>query len=49
MFLVGFLDDLKINIRPSKRLIIMVLMLFLIIYILPIKIFNIDIPFLTYL
>ena len=46
MFLVGFLDDLKINIRPSIRLIIMVLMLFLIIYILPIKIFNIDIPFL---
>ena len=46
MFLVGFLDDLKINIRPSKRLIIMVLMLYLIIYILPIKIFNIDIPFL---
>ena len=46
MFLVGFLDDLKINIRPSIRLIIMILILFLIIYILPIKIFNIDIPFL---
>ena len=25
MFLVGFLDDLKINIKPFKRLIIMVL------------------------
>ena len=46
MFLVGFLDDLKINIKPSKRLIIMVLILFMLIYILPIKIFNIDIPFL---
>ena len=46
MFLVGFLDDLKINIKPSKRLIIMVLLLFLLIFFLPIKIFNIDIPFL---
>ena len=46
MFLVGFLDDLKINIKPLTRLIIMVALLFLIIYILPIKIFNIDIPFL---
>ena len=46
MFLVGFLDDLKISIKPSKRLSIMVLLLFLFIYILPIKIFNIDIPFL---
>ena len=46
MFFVGFLDDLKINIKPFKRLIIMVIILFLIIYILPIKIFNIDIPFL---
>ena len=46
MFLIGFLDDLKINIKPFKRLIIMVLLLFMFIYILPIKIFNIDIPFL---
>jgi UDP-N-acetylmuramyl pentapeptide phosphotransferase/UDP-N-acetylglucosamine-1-phosphate transferase len=46
MFLIGFLDDLKINIKPFKRLILMVLLLFLIIYILPIKILNIDIPFL---
>ena len=46
MFLIGFLDDLKINIKPFKRLILMILLLFLIIYILPIKIFNIDIPFL---
>jgi len=46
MFLVGFLDDLKIKIKPSNRLTIMVLLLFLFIFILPIKIFNIDIPFL---
>jgi len=46
MFLIGFLDDLKINIKPAKRLIIMVSLLFLFIYILPIKILNIDIPFL---
>ena len=47
MFLIGFLDDLKINIKPLTRLLIMVLVLFLLIYILPIKIFNIDIPFLV--
>ena len=46
MFLVGFLDDLKINIKPLTRLVIMVFILFLLILILPIKIFNIDIPFL---
>ena len=45
-FLVGFLDDLRIDIKPFRRLTIMVLLLFLIIYFLPIKIFNIDIPFL---
>ena len=46
MFLIGFLDDLKINIQPLKRLMIMVILLFLFIYFLPIKILNIDIPFL---
>ena len=46
VFLVGFLDDLKINIKPSKRLVIMAILLFISIYIIPIKIFNIDIPFL---
>ena len=46
VFFVGFLDDLRISIKPLKRLIIMIFLLFLIIYILPIKIFNIDIPFL---
>ena len=47
VFLVGFLDDLKINIRPFRRLIIMLLLVFTFIYILPIKIFNIDVPFLS--
>ena len=47
VFLVGFLDDLKINIKPLKRLLAMVLSLFVIIYFIPIKILNIDIPFLT--
>ena len=46
MFFTGFLDDLKINIKPSKRLMIMIILLFSIIYFLPIKIFNVDIPFL---
>ncbi len=47
VFLVGFLDDLRINIKPLKRLLLMVFLLFIIIYYLPIKIFNIDIPFLN--
>ena len=49
MFLIGFLDDLKINIQPSKRLFCMVFFLGIIIFILPIKILNIDIPFLIFL
>ena len=49
VFIVGFLDDLRINIKPLNRLIIMLLLLFTFIYILPIKILNIDIPFLIYL
>ena len=47
MFFVGFLDDLKIKVKPSRRLAIMIISLFVIIYFLPIEIFNIDIPFLT--
>ena len=49
VFIVGFLDDLRINIKPLNRLIIMLLLLLSFIYILPIKILNIDIPFLIYL
>ena len=48
VFTIGFLDDLRINIKPLSRLIIMALLLFASIYILPIKILNIDIPFLTF-
>ena len=47
VFLLGFLDDLRINIKPLKRLMAMILLLFISIYFLPIKILNIDIPFLT--
>ena len=46
MFCVGFLDDLRINIKPFNRLLIMVIVLFASIYLLPIKILNLDIPFL---
>ena len=46
VFVIGFLDDLRINIKPLTRLIIMIFLLFTIIYILPIKILNIDIPIL---
>ena len=49
MFSIGFVDDLKINISPFKRLILMILLLFSFIYFLPIKILNIDIPFLKFL
>ncbi len=49
MFLVGFLDDLKINIKPFKRLLLMIVFLFTLIYFLPVKILNIDIPFLIFL
>ena len=46
VFFVGFLDDLRINIKPFRRLMIMLLLIFAFIYILPIKILNIDVPFL---
>ena len=47
MFLVGFLDDVKVKISPSNRLILMILFLLIIIYFIPIKIFNIDVPILS--
>jgi len=47
VFTIGFLDDLRINIKPLSRLIIMILLLFICIFTLPIKILNVDIPFLT--
>ena len=47
MFLIGLLDDIKIKISPFKRLLLMIIFLFLSIHFLHIKIFNIDIPFLS--
>jgi UDP-GlcNAc:undecaprenyl-phosphate/decaprenyl-phosphate GlcNAc-1-phosphate transferase len=46
MFLVGFLDDIKIRISPFKRLILMIFFIILLINIFPIKILYIDIPYL---
>ena len=46
MFLIGFLDDLRISIKPLNRLVAMAFFLLVLIYILPIEILNIDIPFL---
>ena len=47
MFLIGFLDDIKIKISPSKRLLLMIIFLSFSIHFLPVKILNIDIPFLS--
>ncbi len=49
MFVIGFMEDLKIKIRPLKRLFAMIFLLFNLIYFLPIEISNIDIPFLKFL
>ena len=49
MFFIGFLDDLKIKIAPSKRLTLMIAFLFFFIYLFTIKISYIDISFLTIL
>jgi UDP-GlcNAc:undecaprenyl-phosphate/decaprenyl-phosphate GlcNAc-1-phosphate transferase len=46
MFFIGFLDDIKIKISPSKRLLLMILSLFFSIHYMSIEIFNVDIPFL---
>ena len=46
VFIVGFLDDLRVKINPFKRLILMVLFLFIAIHFIPIKIFHINVPFL---
>ena len=47
VFLIVFLDDLRINVKPFKRLLVMVFLLFMVIYFLPIKILHIEVPFLT--
>ena len=47
MFMIGFLDDVKIDISPSKRLVLMILFLLILIHFIPIKILNIDVPVLS--
>jgi UDP-N-acetylmuramyl pentapeptide phosphotransferase/UDP-N-acetylglucosamine-1-phosphate transferase len=47
MFFIGLLDDIKIKVSPFKRLLLMIIFLFLSIHFFHIKIFNIDIPFLS--
>ena len=47
MFLIGFLDDLKIQINPSRRLILMIIFLLICISFLPVEILNVDIPILN--
>ena len=49
MFFIGFLDDLQIKIKPLNRLLVIVVLLYIFIFFLPIKILNIDIPFLKIL
>jgi UDP-GlcNAc:undecaprenyl-phosphate/decaprenyl-phosphate GlcNAc-1-phosphate transferase len=46
MFITGFLDDIKIKISPTKRLLLMIIFLFFSIYILSLEISNVDISFL---
>ena len=47
LFLVGYLDDIKIKISPNTRLILMIIFLIIFIYFLPIKIKHIDLIFLN--
>ena len=46
MFLIGFLDDIKIKISPSKRLLLMIIFLFFSIHFMSVDILNVDILFL---
>ena len=47
LFAVGYLDDIKIKISPSVRLTLMVIFLMILIIFLPIKIYSIDLIFLS--
>ncbi len=47
LFLVGYLDDVKIKISPSIRLLLMVIFLAISIIYIPIEIYNIDLIFLN--
>ena len=46
IFFIGFLDDLKISIKPSKRLTLMIIILSLFIYFSQLKILHVDLIFL---
>ena len=46
MFCIGFFDDIKIKVSPSKRLLLMIFSLFFSIHFISIEIFKVDIPFL---
>ena len=47
LFLVGYLDDMKIRVSPKKRLLLMILFLVILINFLPIEIEHIDLIFLN--
>ena len=47
LFVIGFLDDIKINTSPNTRLTLMVIFLILFISLLPIEIKNVDLFFLN--
>ena len=48
LFLIGYLDDIKIKISPNLRLILMIISLSLLLNIFSIKIENVDLVFLNY-
>ena len=48
LFFVGYLDDIKINISPKTRLILMIIFLLIFVNILSIKIDNLDLVFLKF-
>ncbi len=47
LFVIGYLDDIKIKISPNTRLTLMVVFLIILIIFLPIKIYGIDLIFLS--
>ena len=47
LFVVGYLDDIKLNISPNIRLSLMIIFLIISVSFFPIKIFNIDLLFLN--
>ena len=48
LFLIGYLDDLKIKINPLMRLILMIIFLLIFINLLSVQIYNIDLIFLNF-